>query len=145
MVEAVAKHSSRADDHPRAQMHPIASLLRGNFTIVWLCSTLYGLAFIGRLGYTRLSTDHPTMRVHIPFATIFFVSCAWNIFHTPGHGPGYRRMHKIVGWTAMLSGLLSVATGYAYMLQGYTDLRLSSQVLMMTVGFMQISLQVLGL
>lgn len=130
---------------PLGRLHPLASLVRGNFTLVWAASTIYGLIFLARLGFPRVIVDTPTMQVHIPFATLFFVCCAWNLFHTPSHGPVYRRVHKVLGWTAMVCGFFSVLTGYIYFLQGSSTLSLSMQVLMMTIGFIQLALQALGI
>ena len=85
------------------------------------------------------------MGFHIPMAFTFVLFCAWNLFHTPQHGPAYRVAHVWVGWLAMLVGFASALSGYAYILSGESKLPLGTKVLMMSIGLIQVGLQCLGL
>ena len=85
------------------------------------------------------------MDVHIFMAFTFVLCCAWNLFHTPQHGPGHHIVHTWVGWLAMLVGFASALSGYAYILSGESKLPLGTKVLMMSIGLIQVGLQCLGL
>lgn len=121
------------------------SLASGNFSLGWFLSTAYTIIFLFRLGFPRTLADTLAMKVHIPFATLFVLCCAWNTYHTPSHGDLYRKLHVVVGWTAMVTGACHVLSGVAYFLEGSSTLPLSMQVLMCTIALMQLSLQALGL
>lgn len=92
-----------------------------------------------------MAKDGAVMAAHIPFALIFVLCCSWNLFHTPGHGSFYRKAHKVIGWTAMGFGFVSVVTGYAFIMGGTSTAHIGTKILMMTIGFLQLSLQMLGL
>jgi len=119
--------------------------IKGNFTPWWFLGTIFVLYFLISLGMPRIATDGAVMATHIPFAFLFVVACAWNLFHTPSHGPLYRRLHKIVGWSALIIGFCSVVTGYMYILGGGSQADLGTKILMMAIGLMQLVLQLLGL
>jgi hypothetical protein len=121
------------------------SVLRGNMTPWWFMGTVYTVFFLSRLGVPRIFYDTPMMGFHIPMAFLFVLACAWNLYHTPHQGPIYRVAHVWVGWTAMVVGVLSVMSGYAYILDGTSQLPLGTKVLMMAIGLIQLGLQGLGL
>lgn len=129
---------------PTRQYHPVVRFLRGNLTPFWLFSSIYVIYFLATLGFPHVGNDGAVMDTHIPMAFLFVVCCVWNLYHTPSHGDLYRRLHKIVGWAAMIVGFCSVSTGYAYILGGGSHAGLGTKILMMAIGLIQLVLQCLG-
>jgi len=130
------------DKEPLART--IYRFLYGNLTPWWLFSAILVVYFLITLGLPRV-TESPTMAAHIPMALIFSICCLWNLYHTPSHGHNYMLAHKTMGWLGMIAGVISVITGYWFMIGGESAAALGTQVLMMSIGAMQLAFQVLGL
>lgn len=110
---ASVKAAAGASTAPSNRTMAIVSVLKGNLTPWWFFGTIFVIYFLCALGLPRVETDGAVMGTHIPLAFMFVVVCAWNLYHTPSHGPTFRQLHKIVGWTAMAVGFFSILTGCA--------------------------------
>jgi len=131
--------------HPKEQRHPVVAILKGNMTPWLLISSIYTIYFLCSLGVPRIYWDSATMGFHIPMAFLFVLGCIWNLFHTPSHGPNFRTAHVWCGWLTNLIGFASILSGYAYVLTGQSLLPLGTKVLMLSIGAIQMALQILGL
>lgn len=121
------------------------SLWSGNLTPWWAIASAYSIFFVCYLGLTWLAAGAPvSIAVHIVFSLAFVVCCSWNLFHTPSHGPAYRRAHLVAGWCAMVSGTVVVVTGYIIILREESRISEAAQYAFMATGALQIALQVLG-
>ena len=97
-----------------------ASIYRGNFNIYWFfgsCLSLYftvgrGLPLLLLPSLRRELNVGPWFTIHLFTASLVSWICIWNLFHTPSHGPLYRKIHRIVGWIGIITGLVSSITGF---------------------------------
>jgi len=132
-------------DDSEPMLANVGYVLRGNLTPWWFLSTIYVIYFMATLGFPRIEYDTGGMAFHICMAFLFVVGCAWNLYHTPSHGPRFRISHRTVGWVTNVIGLASIISGYDYILAGHSKLSFSTKVLMMAIGAIQLLLQALGL
>lgn len=49
--------------------------------------------------------------IHVVAAGVYGIICCMNVFHTPSHGPIYRRVHVILGRVGVSIGVVSAVFG----------------------------------
>uniref|UniRef100_A0A7S3KW12 Cytochrome b561 domain-containing protein n=1 Tax=Amphora coffeiformis TaxID=265554 RepID=A0A7S3KW12_9STRA len=117
---------------------------RGHWSPLWVVGTLYLLLFIVYLGFAEFGHKPAAFILHSVLALNFCVACAANLFHTPSHGPPYRKIHIWTGWIAMWSGAAVVGTGFFMVFrQGYeVSISTTAQNTFIGTGLFQLVIQV---
>ena len=88
-------------------------LWKGNLNVYWIIGTGIGLWFL--FIYTPM--HHETLLfdfffiMHLISASVVYLICMWNTFHTPSHGDMYRKVHILLGRTALVLGVLEFTFG----------------------------------
>mmetsp|Transcript_472 Transcript_472/g.597 ORF Transcript_472/g.597 Transcript_472/m.597 type:complete len:219 (+) Transcript_472:140-796(+) len=130
-------HTHGEDDRQRA-------IWDGNRSVLLLLTTLFLLWFIFHMGIPLLNKS-VAHGIHITVALIFALTCAWNMFHTPSHGKGYRKAHRVSGWCAMIAGAVTLLTGVTILVQFADVLPRANKIVFCITGTLQIILQLTGL
>eukprot|EP00931_Biecheleriopsis_adriatica_P103681 TRINITY_DN78484_c0_g1_i1.p1 TRINITY_DN78484_c0_g1~~TRINITY_DN78484_c0_g1_i1.p1 ORF type:complete len:245 (-),score=12.62 TRINITY_DN78484_c0_g1_i1:484-1158(-) len=94
------------------------ALCDGNFSLSWLLPTCVSMWFCFIYGPPQIRYDisteqplGPCFALHLLGSILLVVCCAYNIFHTPSHGPFHRKLHVVVGITAVSASLVGACFG----------------------------------
>ncbi|KAJ3082037.1 hypothetical protein HK102_001957 [Quaeritorhiza haematococci] len=136
-------------DVERTVKTPTASrpIWRGNFTFYLLIGAIFSLWFVFGKGIPYFWTQYLTVTsgIHLVAAMASTLGCLWNLFHTPSHGPSYRKAHIWVGRIVLLSNIILFVPGCIVAFRdaaSYTPLGISIGI---TVGgVMQLFSQTVG-
>ncbi|ETW09879.1 hypothetical protein H310_00325 [Aphanomyces invadans] len=113
-------HCEASSVRPDPESTPCRAWYDGNFTIWWLIGALLGLWFtlykglgivVGLLPPSNGIPVGPVFAMHLVTSILFMCICIFNVFHTPSHGRVYRKVHRLLGCMAMISGVISFITG----------------------------------
>ncbi|KAJ3303906.1 hypothetical protein HDV03_003379 [Kappamyces sp. JEL0829] len=85
---------------------------QGNFTIYWLLCTVLLLWFTLGRGMGYFGKADVLVGFHLSMAMLTGWIMAWNLFHSPSHGPIYRSLHRWLGRASLLTGLVSTICGF---------------------------------
>lgn len=85
-------------------------LATGSLIIIWFVAQRVPWRF-------HLPIDALTA-THVVTASLFALFCAAQVFHTPSHGPMYRKIHIWLGRATMIIGVVSIISGMLMLLRG---------------------------
>ena len=90
----------------------------GNLSVWWLTGAVLGLWFTFAKGFMMLLGVVQVLPgvgfwfgTHLVSVLSITCICIWNIFHSPSHGALYRRLHIVLGRTAIITGFIGVLSG----------------------------------
>ena len=71
-----------------------------------------GLKFCNPLVLRLLRQNGKGFAVHLVPSVVAIYLVTWNMFHTPSHGPVYRKVHKVAGKVAYVATWVSCLFGF---------------------------------
>lgn len=140
-----ADNSHQHHDHEEENQQQQRRWWNGNWgNPIWVLGTVYLLVFVCYMGLAQFGNNKTAgFILHALLALAFVLSCAWNLFHTPSHGPSFARIHRWMGWSAVISGFFVVLTGYVIVLLGNSTLSQTANIVFMSTGAFQVVVQIL--
>jgi hypothetical protein len=122
---------------------------QGNFNIWWLTGAIISLWFLfghGLVLFGKPETNvGPWFAVHLITSTLISFICLWNLFHSPSHGPTYRKIHVILGRISLFIGIISFITGCITAYHERYSGKLNAFIIAVTAGgTMQAISQIVG-